>query len=67
MTAEELARLFHETYEELAPAYGYQTREDSAVPWEDVPEQNKELMIATCEVIIARLGLGNGEDTGNDE
>jgi hypothetical protein len=31
ITPEELARLFHETYERLAPSYGYKTREASAV------------------------------------
>jgi hypothetical protein len=47
-TAEELARAFHETYERLAPAYSYETRRESAVPWEQVPENNKQLMIAVC-------------------
>lgn len=45
---EELARRFHETYERLAPSFGYETRKASAVPWADVPEQNKRLMIAVC-------------------
>lgn len=59
MTPEELARLhalmaehyakkFHETYERLAPGFGYETREASRVPWEQVPENNKRLMIAVC-------------------
>lgn len=51
--AEALARLFHETYERLAPDYGYRTREASAVPWDDVPEQNRALMIATADHVIA--------------
>lgn len=55
MTAEQLAQKFHETYERLAPQHGYKTREDSAVPWENVPQKNKMLMIAVCEVIIADL------------
>ena len=46
LTAEDLARAFHETYERLAPEFGYETRRESAVPWEDVPENNKNLMIA---------------------
>ena len=41
-----LARRFHEAYERLAPEHGYETRKESAVPWEDVPEQNKALMRA---------------------
>jgi hypothetical protein len=46
VTAEEIARAFHEAYERLAPEHGYETREASAVPWDEVPQQNKALMIA---------------------
>lgn len=46
--AETLAQRFHEAYERLAPEYGYETRPDSAVPWNDVPEQNRALMVAVC-------------------
>lgn len=46
--AEALACRFHETYERLAPSHGYETRKASAVPWADVPEKNKSLMIAVC-------------------
>ncbi len=49
--SEAVARLFHETYERLAPEYGYTTRPVSAVAWEDVPENNRRLMIATCAVV----------------
>jgi hypothetical protein len=55
MTAEELAKLFHETYEELAPNYGYTTRRSSAVPWEDVPEPNKSLMIAVAKRVLEKI------------
>ena len=50
--AEKLAQQFHETYERLAPDHGYETRKASAVPWHDVPEQNKRLMIAVCAHLI---------------
>lgn len=52
LTAEQLAEKFHETYERLAPSYGYKTREESAKPWADVPEKNKQLMIAVCQELI---------------
>ena len=52
MTAEELARLFHETYEELAPDFDYETRKASRKPWKDVPDRNKKLMIAVAEKIL---------------
>jgi hypothetical protein len=57
MTAEELARLFHETYERLAPEYDYETRPESATPWEQVPEANRRLMIATCAEVLRKLGI----------
>lgn len=52
-TPEELARRFHETYERLAPSFGYETRPESAVAWEDVPEANRRLMIATVREVFA--------------
>lgn len=50
--SEELARKFHETYERLAPDFGYKTRKASAKPWGDVPKDNKQLMIAVCKEIL---------------
>ena len=50
--AETVARRFHETYERLAPEYGYTSRLSSAVPWEDVPEPNKSLMIAVAAELL---------------
>lgn len=49
--SEKLAKLFHETYERLAPMFGYETREESRKEWDDVPAQNKALMIAVTDVI----------------
>lgn len=54
-TPEQLARSFHEIYEKLAPQFNYETRKDSAVPWENVPENNKKLMIAVCAQILKNL------------
>lgn len=53
--AEELARMFHEAYEKLAPNFGYKTREASAKPWSEVPENNKKLMIATASSVLLKL------------
>lgn len=52
--AEEIAREFHEAYERLAPEHGYKTREASAVPWADVPENNKALMMAVAMDLVDR-------------
>lgn len=53
--AEKIAHLFHETYEELAPSFGYETRKESAVPWEQVPENNRNLMIAVAARVAGVL------------
>lgn len=50
--AEVIARAFHERYERLAPAHSYRTREASAVPWENVPENNKSLMVAVVRSLL---------------
>lgn len=49
--SEQLAKLFHETYERLAPTFGYETRKGSAVPWDQVPPRNKNLMIAVADLV----------------
>lgn len=50
--AEGIAQAFHENYERLAPEHSYSTRKASAVPWVDVPENNKSLMIAVVEALL---------------
>lgn len=46
---EEITRLFHDTYERLAPEYGYETRKDTK---EFDPESpNGKLMTAVCGVV----------------
>jgi hypothetical protein len=51
MTPEDLARKFHDTYERLAPSFGYETREDTRDF--DPNTKNGKLMVATCAAIIA--------------
>jgi hypothetical protein len=50
--AERIASQFHEAYERLAPEFDYNTREASAVPWEEVPEANRNLMIAVVNELL---------------
>ncbi|GAG16336.1 unnamed protein product [marine sediment metagenome] len=52
---EALAKAFHEAYERLAPSFGYATRVESAIPWEEVPEQNRLLMIAVAAEVLDYL------------
>ncbi len=52
---EGLARMFHDAYERLAPSFGYETRADTAVPWDDVPEPNRALMVAVAAEVLSAL------------
>ena len=53
MNAEELAGKFHETYERLAPSFGYETRKETRAFDPDSP--NGKLMIAVCREIAQPL------------
>ena len=53
MSPDRLAYLFHKFYEELAPNFGYETREDTREF--DPNSKNGKLMIATCEKILGHL------------
>ena len=53
MDATDLAELFHETYELLAPDYGYETRQETRVF--DPNSPNGKLMIAVSDVILCDL------------
>lgn len=55
VTADDLAEFFHLTYESLAPSFGYDTREESAVQWRDVPDGNRRLMVATAEQVLGHF------------
>ena len=55
MTAEQLASLFHSTYERLAPAFGWHTKKGCNVPFEQLPQRNRALMIATCQTVLNAL------------
>ena len=52
LSSEEIAEQFHDAYETRAPEHGYETREASAKPWADTPEQNKSLMIDVVQNLI---------------
>ena len=53
MNREKIARLFHNTYEELAPQFGYETREDTK---EFDPEsKNGKLMLEVWERVVKEI------------
>jgi hypothetical protein len=60
--AENLARRFHELYEEMAPRFSYETRRASAVPWDLVPENNRLLMVAVCTAILKERAAAERSD-----
>lgn len=62
--AESLAEKFHETYERLAPDFGYRTREASAKPWAEVPADNKALMVAVAAEILGAHKSDHGAIVG---
>ncbi len=66
MDAEFMAKLFHEIYEELAPEFNYETRKASAKPWFEVPENNRNLMIAVAERILVVQKKQTEEDCVED-
>ncbi len=62
--AEALAKWWHETYEELAPEYGYETRKETAVAWDDIPDTsaNKRLMIAVAKKFLSSNFISYNSD-----
>ncbi len=54
-SAERAAKLFHETYERLAPCFGYETRPESAKPWPEVPDNQRRLMAAVAYEVLGTL------------
>ena len=50
--ADAIAAEFHRQYEMRAYYHGYKTRPASAVPWPEVPEQNKALMREVVSVLL---------------
>lgn len=56
---ERFAILFHDTYEKLAPDFGYHTRPEYR-KW-DINSNNAQLMLAVCEVVLADILKRFGE------
>lgn len=65
MTSLELAELFHKTYEELAPSFGYETRKDTKKF--DPDSANGKLMAAVCQTIIDRFPTLKAETRNSSE
>ena len=59
--ADIIARHFHETYERLAPEFGYETRQESRTDWSKVPPENKALMVAVTQELLDKGLISCGE------
>ncbi len=59
---EQIARAFHETYEDLAPSFGWQSQ--SPVPWDKLPEANKQLMLAVVGELLSQQQIEEGARHG---
>jgi len=49
---ERLARFMHETYEDRARFYDWETQEKSRVAFEDLPPENAKTMLAVAKEVI---------------
>ena len=57
MKAEELAKIMHNEYESEAIKNNWKTQENCRVPFEDLPEENKQTMIAVAKGILEKVSL----------
>lgn len=55
LSAASIAAEFHAVYERLAPQFGYETRKESAVPWSQVPQNNRDLMTAVAREVVGPI------------
>jgi len=54
LMAYQLAERLHEAYERQTPQFDDETREEAAVPWAQLPEQNRLFRIAVCAELLSR-------------
>lgn len=66
MDAEFMAKMFHDKYEKLAPSFGYKTRKATAKSWFEIPDNNKNLMIAVAQEILVVQKKQTEEDCVED-
>lgn len=52
-----LAEWLHDNYEEIARHEGWETKKECQVLFEDLPEQNREVMMELAKRIIKKFNL----------
>lgn len=60
--SELIAKRFHEVYEELAPTMGWETQERSRKTWEELPIENKWLMVKVVEQLMEEKIIYKGRN-----
>jgi hypothetical protein len=50
-----LARRFHSVYESWAPSFGWDTQEASQVSWDDLPSNQRHLMLTVVREVVAPI------------
>ena len=63
---EELAKLFHDKYEEQAKRVGWKTQEECRVEFKDLPKENKEVMLLVVKAVIKYLNKRKDKLAGED-
>ena len=56
VSAEELAKLFHHYERALFEVFHDLRKEDASLSWEQVPQNERELMIAAARLTLLELG-----------
>lgn len=64
--AEQIARRFHEVYDARADIFGWSPAESTRVAWEDLPEENRNLMVSVVDILLANAVISPGAAVGLD-
>ena len=57
LTVGQLAEWLHNNYEEIAKEVNWKTQEKCKVPFEELPKENKQVMIRLSIMILENLSL----------
>jgi hypothetical protein len=52
--SEWIAMAFHDASERLAPGFGWETQARAHRPWTEIPIENRRVVIAVVEDLLAR-------------
>ena len=60
----ELARMFHDEYEKAARVHNWSSQQSCRVEFDDLPDENKRTMLATCRAVLKRQARAQQDDAG---